>query len=484
MRILARLVFLVVLSLACSAKSQSVEKQAAKTPEVVALPTSLKNTEQSTQLLVMASVGTAPRSAIPFTGEKQLRFATWPGFRGPLRDGVVRDGGIRFDWTDENRPKNLWKDKQRVGEGWSSFAVVDGMAITQEQRGNKEAVVCYDFANGNQIWIHEDDVRFSEAMGGNGPRATPSVVGRRVYTLGATGLLSCLDVLNKGEPFWRRNILKDAGAKRNLRWGMSGSPLVDGDLVYVNPGRGGNKAVIAYNRFDGKIVWAAGDDPASYSSPVIRLIHGVRQLLIFHGGGLVSFDPANGKQLWRKDGWTNQPKLNVAIPIVRNNHVLISSGYQLGSALLKIKHNDWEWSVEEVWRNPRFRLKFNDGIFHRGYVYGLDEGVLSCVDFATGGLKWRVRTNFGYGQMLRVGNMLVITSEKDGRVSFVKAGPTRPTRITGFQALDRDIGQLGEKGINRNHPVIARGRLLIRNNREVACYDLTSGIPKHAKEGR
>ncbi|MFQ5730523.1 MAG: PQQ-binding-like beta-propeller repeat protein [Planctomycetaceae bacterium] len=418
---------------------------------------------------VSAVVGVAPRTAFRVDDEKP-RYDNWPNFRGPLRDGVVRDGAIRFDWTDDNRPKNLWRDKQRVGRGWSSFAVVDGLAITQEQRGEKETVVCYDFANGSEIWKHEDDAHFQKRPGGNGPRATPTIAGRRVYTLGATGILNCLDVLT-GKKHWQRKILADAGAT-NIPWGMAGSPLVHDGLVYVNPGEGGNKAVIAYNHLNGEIVWAAGNDPASYCSPVIRRIHGVNQLLIFHGEGLVAYDPKTGKELWNKGGWINQPKVNAAIPIVKGNRILISSGYQLGSALLKVSVNEGRWSVEDVWRNKRFRLKFNDGIYKDGYVYGLDEGILSCVDFETGGLKWRMRTSFGYGQMLLAGDRLVIASEKDGRVSFVKTGPTRPTRITGFQALNRDRGVFDSKGVGWNHPVITRGRLLIRNDLEVACYDL------------
>lgn len=409
------------------------------------------------------AVGIAPRLVFKESASQRAT-GNWPCLRGPLRDGVVRDSsGIRLDWTDANPPPNLWSAGQKIGKGWGSFAVVDGLAITLEQRGDTETVVCYDFATGTQVWTHGDPAHFKEAMGGNGPRTTPTVAGRRVYTLGAKGMLNCLDVVS-GKPYWSTNILTDAGAK-NLMWGMSGSPLVAGNLVIVNPGNGNNKAVIAYDRFTGKIVWATGNEVASYCSPTIHRIHGVPQLLIFGGEGLYAYDPNTGRELWRYGPFTNDPKVNVALPIVHGNEVLISGGYRTGSALLRINLAGGKWSAEQVWRKRGFfKLKFNDAIYKDGYVYGLDETILTCIEFKTGKRMWRTRGDFGYGQMLLVRDTLVITGES-GRVSCVKASPQRHGSYPSFQALDRGTGW--------NHPVINRGRLLIRNNRYVACYDLT-----------
>jgi outer membrane protein assembly factor BamB len=417
-----------------------------------------------------AAVGCGPRSALK--SERPIPDpSNWPQFRGPRRDGIVRETGLRFDWTDDNRPKNLWTDKQKIGRGWSSFAVVDGLAITQEQRGEEETVVCYDFATGTQIWTHADEAHFKSANGGNGPRATPTVVGRRVYTLGSTGILNCLNVVT-GEPYWSTNILDDAGAE-NLSWAMAGSPLVAGNLVFVNPGNGNGKAVIAYDRFTGKIVWAAGNDMAGYSSPTLHRIHGVPQLLVFGNEALVAYDPNTGREFWRF-AFVNDPKINVVLPIVHGNKVLVSSSYGGGSALLRVDLNDGKWSAKQVWAEKRFfQLKFNDGIYKDGYVYGLAESILTCIEFKTGKLVWRVRGNFGYGQVLLVGDTLVVTGE-NGRVTFVKAEPKRPREMPGFQALNRNLGTLGDKGLGWNHAVINRGRLLIRSDLEVACYDLTA----------
>lgn len=407
------------------------------------------------------------------SSEQGLKLTDWPRFRGPLMDGVVREKGLRFDWTPDDPPRNLWNEGQKVGKGWSSFAVVDGaLAITQEQRGEQETVVCYDFATGTPIWTHADEARFSRLMGGEGPRATPTVVGRRVYTLGATGILNCLD-LGSGRPLWQRNILKDAGAE-NLSWGMAGSPLVSGGLLFVNPGKGSGKAVIAYNRFNGDVVWASGNERAGYSSPVLHRIRGTLQLLIFNGTGLFSYDPNTGRKLWSFP-WKTENGINVALPIVRDNEVFISSGYGKGCAKLEIRLRDGEWSVHEEWTRP-FRLKFGDAVFKDGYIYGLDETVLKCIRFRDGRIMWRRRGeslgpggSYGFGQLLLAGETLIITAE-NGFVSFVTADHNRPRYLGGFQALNRTT--FGRTGKGWNQPVISRGRLLLRNEFEAACYDL------------
>ncbi|MCH8829046.1 MAG: PQQ-like beta-propeller repeat protein, partial [Planctomycetes bacterium] len=330
-----------------------------------------------------------------------------------------------------------------------------------------------------QIWTKADSARFSKVLGGTGPRATPTIFGGRLYTLGAMGALNCRDLLT-GKRYWKRNILADAQAKKNLAWGMSGSPLVVGNLVFVNAGKGGGKAVIAYHRLTGKIVWATGNEPASYSTPVLARIHGMPQLLVFNGIGLFAYDPNSGRELWKYDKFTNSEKINVAQPIVRGSRIFISSGYSAGSALLEVSVDAGKWSVRKVWNKNRFRLKFNDGVYksetsngrETGYVYGLDETILTCIEFDTGEIKWRKRGKFGYGQLLLIGDVLLVSTEKTGEVVLFRATPTRPTELTRFRALDRHVGLLQEKGSGWNHPVITDGLLLIRNDREAACYDL------------
>ncbi|HMP08458.1 MAG TPA: PQQ-binding-like beta-propeller repeat protein, partial [Lacipirellulaceae bacterium] len=160
----------------------------------------------------------------------------WPGFRGAQRDGVVRGTSIRTDW-DAAPPVRLWK--RRVGPGWSSIVVVGNRLYTQEQRGENEAVVCCDADTGRPVWVHEDAARFAEAMGGVGPRATPTFHEGRVYSLGATGVLNCLDAAT-GRLRWSRNVADD-GQGRVPYWGFCSSPLIVDDCVIVFAGGGGDR---------------------------------------------------------------------------------------------------------------------------------------------------------------------------------------------------------------------------------------------------
>jgi outer membrane protein assembly factor BamB len=389
----------------------------------------------------------------------------WPRFRGAQGDGVVRGVSIRTDW-EKNPPKALWRHP--IGPAWSSFAVAGDLLFTQEQRGEQETVVCYDALTGRQLWLHANTARHSTLMGGTGPRATPTLYKSRLYALGATGILNCLDP-QTGDVHWDTNTLKEAGAASeaaaNLQWGMAGSPLVFDDVVVVNPGGDQGKSIIVYDRLTGEQKWASGNQRASYAAPILETIQGKPQLLIFDAVGAAGYDPQNGNELWRFD-WSNSPKINVAQPIVRDESlVLISSGYGTGSALLEIKNdNNDNWTVKPRWRKPgRFKLKFNDGVYKNGYVYGLDEGILACIEFKTGKQMWK-RGRYGHGQLLLIddANLLLIQAE-NGSVILVPATPSEYRETVRFQALD---------GKTWNHPVLNRGRLYVRNSQEVACYDL------------
>eukprot|EP00913_Durusdinium_trenchii_P022822 g21426.t1 len=414
---------------------------------------------------VAIALGSATRALFKAGGNRDDA-DDWPRFRGPQQDGIVRNTILRTDFSNDDPPASDWATDQRVGHGWSSFAVVDGLAFTLEQRGERETTVCYDFATGAQIWTKHDEVHFHGNLGGDGPRSTPTVYGGRLYTLGATGILNCRDLLD-GKMLWTCNILTDAGAK-NLVWGISASPLVVGNLVYVNPGGGSqkNRAVIAYNRLNGEMVWTNGEEPASYCTPSIARIHGVDQLLIFSGWGLIAYNPHNGAELW-KYPWTNQPKVNAAQPIVVDNQIFISSGYGSGCALLTPKLKDGKWSVDAKVRENQFRLKFNDGVYKDGFVYGLDETILACVDFKTLDVKWKMRGKFGYGQMLLVDDKLLITTEA-GDVVLIPATSKRPKELARFRGLNRHLGTFDKKGVGWNHPVLVDGKLLMRNDREAA----------------
>jgi outer membrane protein assembly factor BamB len=400
----------------------------------------------------------------------------WYQYRGPARDGVVRVVPRDVDWTAT--PREVWRHP--VGAGWSSFATATAFQtkisgdkpfpsvdylFTQEQRGEQECVVAYDAETGNQIWVHEDQLRFDEPLGGPGPRATPTVNGQLVYSLGATGQLNCLDALT-GEKVWATNILDDAGAK-NLNWAMSGSPLVVGDRVIVNPGKSKDKneykgsGVIAYQKETGTKVWAAGNDPASYTAPVLATLLGKEQVIIFGGKGPVGHDLDTGKELWRFK-WENEPKVNASIPtLVDDSSIMISCGYAIGSALLRFSHEDDAWKVTSDWKSKRLKLKFNAPVRKGDYVYGLDEGILTCIHLKTGKPEWK-RGRYGYGQLLLCGDVVIVQAESS-EVAFVSATPEKYDELHRFQAIE---------GKSWNHPVVWNGHLFVRSGEEAACFDL------------
>ncbi len=387
----------------------------------------------------------------------------WPDFRGPQRDGIVRGMGFRTNWS-EKPPQELWRHP--VGLGWSSFAVLGDFAITMEQRDEQESVVCYQLATGEQLWVHEDVARFHtvEVNGGDGPHTTPVIAGDQTYSLGGTGILNCLET-RTGKQIWSRNILEDAGTAgtpvKNLEWGVSGSPLVIDDLVITMPGEADGKSVIAYRRDSGKIAWTAGTFPAGYGGPRVEEFGGVRQVLAFHGIGIAGIELDSGRLLWDFP-MVNMPKVNSAQPVkLDDSSLLIGTGYGVGSVRLKLTAGSDQWSTEEVWKTNRLKLKFNDIVLIGDCVYGLDDGVLTCVDTAAGKTKWKAR-GFGYGQLLAFELTLLVVTE-EGDVVLVSADPGGFEELARIHAVD---------GTTWNHPAVAHGKLLVRNGTAAVCYDV------------
>lgn len=387
----------------------------------------------------------------------------WPEFRNDNREGVVPNLQLNRDFA-ANPPEELWRHP--VGLGWSSFSIVDDLCWTQEQVYEKELVVCYELKTGKQVWVHEDETRWVEPVGGDGPRATPTIHEGHAYSLGGTGILNCLNALS-GEKIWSRNILEDAGAK-NISWAMSASPLIVDQMVIVNPGTGKTKkteqgkGVIAYDKLTGDILWAKGNYPASYAGVRLAEMHGEKQLILFDGHGVAGIAPADGTELWRFE-WENMPQVNAAQPIVRENRILISSSYNRGSALLEIGHTDDNWSVEPLWAKDNFfKLKFNDGVYKDGFVYGLDESLMSCIELESGKRQWKARSNTGFGQLILIGDILTILCDS-GELAFAEATPEKWNELYRMPVLN---------GNTWNNPAFSRGYLLLRNGEEAVCLKL------------
>lgn len=383
--------------------------------------------------------------------------ADWPRFRGPHGDGVILDFTLRTDWS--KRPaKELWRHP--VGAGWSSFSVVGSRAFTMEQRGEDEAVVCYDFESGREVWVCRYPAHYFQEPAGEGPRATPTFFEGEVFSLGATGILTRINA-STGELVWKKDTIKDAGAVP-LEWGNSASVLVyrdqrgEGPYIVTNPGGLKGTSVVAY----GPKPWRSGSAPAGYATPMLVTLAGRQQIVVYDGYGLAGYEPTTGKSLWRFP-WQNFALNNCAQPIqISENRLFASSGYSLGSVLLEFGS---DLKPKLVWNEPTnlMRCKFNSPVMHDGHIYGLDEGLLACLDLRTSKRLWK-KGRYGFGQLLLVGNTLVIQSE-DGVIHIVKATPQGPEAIAKWPALS---------GRAWNEPLICRGRLLVRNNAEAVCYDL------------
>jgi outer membrane protein assembly factor BamB len=380
----------------------------------------------------------------------------WTNFRGPARDGRYDERPIRTNW--QGGLPLLWK--QPSGGGYSSFSVADGVAYTIEQRRRQEVVAAYQVETGRELWTHGWDSLFSPDDTGDGPRSTPTWHEGRLYALGAKGEMRCLDA-RTGRLIWSKNILKDAGAS-NLQWGMAGSPLVVDDKVIVIPGGSNGKSVVAYNARTGALVWGALGDAASYTSPMLVTLAGRRQVLAVTARGVAGLAPEDGAVLWYFP-WANSIGINVAQPIVVGpNRFFVSAGYGKGAALVELSNAGGKLSAAPVWERASMKNKFNSSVLHEGHVYGLDEGMLTCVDVETGEQKWKAR-GYGYGQVVLASGHLIVTTE-EGEIALVRATPAGHTELARFPALE---------GRTWNVPAIADGRLLVRNATQMACYKLS-----------
>jgi outer membrane protein assembly factor BamB len=390
------------------------------------------------------------------------KLSDFPRYRGVLADGIVLPlEPFATNWS-EKPPTLLWR--QPCGGGFAGFAVAGNVAVTIEQRRDQEAVVCYDRGTGHERWVYSYPARFHD-FAGDGPRATPTIHKGRVYSFGATGELVCLDGAT-GKKVWQRNAVEDSQAKV-ITWGMSSSPLIveEQGLVIVNPGidpsDNAGKAVAAYRLADGEVAWASGEHAAGYSSPQLVRLAGRRQVLLFDVGGLAGFDPATGAELWRHR-WTTFQGMNIIQPLVLDrDRVFISSEATNGCALLGVSRKGDSYAVKELWASKALASKFANPIAVGSGIYGLSTGTLVCLDQRTGARQWRGRY-YGHGQLLSIGGALLVMSER-GYVALVAANPKE------YRELAR-MDVFADK--TWNTPALAGRQLFVRNDREMACFEL------------
>ncbi len=386
----------------------------------------------------------------------------WTDFRGPRRDGRYDELPILTNWPAAGlRP--LWR--QPCGGGYASFVVADGRAFTIEQRRDREAVTAYDLVTGRELWAHTYPAHFSESMGGDGPRATPTWHDGRVYSLGGEGEFCCLDAAT-GRVLWRKNVLGEARAK-NLFFALSTSPLIVDDRVVVlsgDPDGGAGKTVLAYDPRTGQPAWSAFNEKLAYVSPMLVTLAGERQILLSTAFRFVGLRPDGSGPLWEFERRVQYDNAIAQPVLVSSNRFLISAGYGDGCTLVEIARDGDQFTARQLWKNLNLKNKFNSSVFHDGFIYGLDEGILTCLDLATGARRWK-DGRYGYGQVLLAsGHLVVLTG--DGELVLVRATPEKLAEVARLQAL---------RGKTWNHPAIAGGKILVRNAVEMACYEI--GLP-------
>ncbi|WP_254507899.1 PQQ-binding-like beta-propeller repeat protein [Anatilimnocola floriformis] len=412
--------------------------------------------------------GTA--AAVPAVPTVDLRTETandFPQFLGPQRTNYLPDAKLADDWND-SPPKEIWR--RDIGPGWSGFACRNGFAVTLEQRGSDEWVTCYSLADGELMWHHSAPGRHEETIGGLGPRSTPVIDGGLVFAQGATGLVRCIDGAT-GKLVWQDDLLERYGLSQSLseaavKWGRAGSPLIVGDLLIVPAGgKGSNvRTLIAYHKRTGEVAWEAGNDQVSYASPVLATLGGEEQILYVSEKKVAGYDVTSGKELWQHD-WPSHSNVDancsqsIRLP---GDRVLVSKSYGTGGALLQIKCEEGSCSAEPIWESRRvLKTKFTNAVVIDGFAYALSDGILECVDLETGKQKWR-GGRYGHGQMLGAGDKLLVLGE-DGELMLVAADPKKFRELGKIEALP---------GITWNNLCLAGNRLLIRNGKQVACYDV------------
>lgn len=380
----------------------------------------------------------------------------WPQWRGPRRDGISTETDLVRSWQSSG-PTQLWDAP--LGGGYACPIIAGDRVYLIAQDGDHEAAICWDAAKGTELWRHRYPARFQSDQG-IGPRSTPAIDGDSLYTVGATGIMHCLNRLD-GKLVWELDLLTTFHGKAPM-WGVSFSPLIDNTMMYVFPG-GPDAAVVALDKRSHVPVWQGLSDSSSYSSPILASLAGTRQLLCFLPTRLVSLDPANGTLLWDFP-WETAYGCNIATPIIAGDFVFISSGYGKGCAMLKVaREPTGGFSVESVYQSSALRNHFNSSVLWKDHIYGFDDATLVCLELRTGKVAWRER-GFHKGSLTLADDILIILGEQ-GMLALAEPSP-------------RGYKELARHRVFRDRcwtvPVVAHGRLYVRSENLLRCFELQS----------
>lgn len=418
---------------------------------------------------LLAQLAQAPRSQTepaksdPIDDEAAVAFMEpqWTGLRGPKFDSIQHGTRFSDDWK-AHPPKELWRIP--VGPAWSSFAVAGPFLVTQEQRGESELVVCYNADTGKEVWTHEESGRFFDSLGGLGPRATPTIHGGFVYALQADGRLLKLDPKN-GKEVWQLN-LGDVAKIKPPMWGFSASPLVyDGKLIVFAGSEQGEKGhIFAFDDNSKAVVWSSPAGKLSYASVQTLDVLGSTYLALLSELGLHLYEPDSGEVVldydWKHNGYRAlQPQ------VVDGDKIVLPSGPGSGTRLVQASQKDGKLKLDEMWTSLDMKADFNDLLVHKGFIYGFDNNIFSCISLEDGKRQWKGgRYDKGQALLLADSDLIVVVSEK-GELVLLRATPDKLQQLAKIPAM---------KGKTWNHPVVVGNRLYVRNAEEAVCYELAT----------
>ncbi|MBL8797125.1 MAG: PQQ-binding-like beta-propeller repeat protein [Planctomycetia bacterium] len=387
----------------------------------------------------------------------------WTEFLGPRRNGIARTTGLNTDWKAK-RPAVLWSAP--LGEGYGSMSLFGDRLFTMHKRGQRDFIVCLDAETGKEVWAFDAAASFLDKQKiCAGPRSTPTYHAGKLYCLLARGEFYCLNA-DDGKVLWKTNIIE--GTKSPERsddwyyWGMSGSPLIEGDLVIVQPGGNQGNSVAAYHKDTGKLVWMAGNDSAGYGSPIVIQAHGQRVIVCATGEAVLGLD-AKGTVLWRHPFGNG---CNCATPLWANDSLFVSAAYGVGSVLLKLDFKDGKWTVREQWSTKQFQNEFGTSIALDGVLYGCHgerrAAQLRCIDLETGKEKWSDRKPGKCALLAYEGHLICIS--ESGVVRLLEATPQA------FKVKAELTDVLTDTAWPP--PALHRGRLYLRDDKKLVCVDL------------
>lgn len=388
--------------------------------------------------------------------------AEWPSFRGPNRDNVSHESGLLKEWPSGG-PKLLWTARG-LGEGYSSVTIVDGVVYTMGANKDSEFVHAVDLETGRGLWSAPTGGGLYKDGTGNGPRGTPTIDGDKLYALGGSGDLVCVDLKSR-KPVWGKNILQTFDG-RNITWGICESVLIDGDRLICTPG--GQKATMAaLDKNNGRTEWTAkvpGSPRAGYASPIVFEVGGVKQYANFTSKGVIGVRADDGKFMWQNSSSANGTA-NIATPLFEDGFLFSSSDYGTGGTLLELNSSNGQTEARQVYHTNNMKNHHGGMVIVDGCVYGSNGGILTCLELKSGDVKWKDRS-VGKGSVAYADGHIYLRSEK-GPVALVEANPEEYREKSRFDQPNRSNKP------SWPHPVVAAGRLFLRDQDVLLCYDLT-----------